>query len=1026
MKLKKSELYFIISILYCFIIFFGNDYLFSFIKDFENIKNYLVVIFPMIFIIYFVFKIFREKKLCQIVKENKTLVIVSTLLLLISIISIVFGIKISLTNIKGIINLMIIIAIINIVNFIDFSNEDSNLIKKHILIIFCATSIFAIFQYLIGFGLSTGGMEKYNIKGRVTSTFYISTLYDKYIILNIIYILYLLLKEDKKIYYVILFIGIIAFGLTFSRSSFIILTLVAVLFIVFSIITKKYKKLWILPVSLFLLFCINGYPLVIQSSVNYIYDKIKVPSNLRIEFINFIYKKDSCFYKFYEFQNELLNIWDNDFENLDSNDSENDFENINNGSNTDNKNGLDNMNSNNLNNGHESNPENMPNNNIEQIEDINSDKSLDSRAYFENVGKAVIKEHKLTGIGIGNYYYLYKNQNVNDYLINKIDTGKLYMYPHNNYIHVAAEIGIPGIILFIVLVILPILIKFRNKNEYIFLMLSLIALFLLTGLTESIMHAKHFVYVYLMIQMLIISIDNPKTSKKKMIIYLPKLIYGGMEKSLINFIKYGKYNKVYDLYLNVGYVVNKEMLDLIPKDVHLKIYCKGKWNILSKFTTFVKMGIEWICNIVSNRPYDYAISYAYQHYILATLARSASYNNYIFIHSDLKLSRTQKQINKLNKLCKYYKFDNIICVSNAARESFIETTNIRKDKVYTINNFINGNEIIEKSKEYVNDKFDFVVVARLDEKSKRISRVLEASKILKDKGYKFSVGIIGDGESYKDYDEYIKNNNLCDFVKLLGLKSNPYPYIKGSKSLVISSEYEGYSLSFLEAKILSTYIISTDVGDTKQDLPKENGVVVEKNANSIAKAMENVLNMKKLDIEPFDYNEFNKEQKDKYDLLFKDKQKVMFISSVGGHLTQLLELKKIFNNYNYVLVTEKTDVTKPMKDKYNIEYLPYGSRNQKLRYIFVLLWSCIKSLYYFIKYNPDVIVTTGANTAAAMCCLGKLFGKKVIYIESFAKRTSPTVTGKYIYKLHAYTTFVVQWESMLEFYPNAEYWGWIY
>lgn len=156
------------------------------------------------------------------------------------------------------------------------------------------------------------------------------------------------------------------------------------------------------------------------------------------------------------------------------------------------------------------------------------------------------------------------------------------------------------------------------------------------------------------------------------------------------------------------------------------------------------------------------------------------------------------------------------------------------------------------------------------------------------------------------------------------------------------------------------------------------------------------------------------------------KKKVMFISSVGGHLTQLLELKSIFNDYNYVLITEKTNVTRDMNKKYNMEYLPYGSRNQKIAYPFILLYSCLKSLFYFIKYNPNVIVTTGANTAAAMCCLGKIFGKKVIYIESFAKSKSPTVTGKYIYKLHAYTTFVVQWENMLKFYPKAEYWGGIY
>lgn len=158
----------------------------------------------------------------------------------------------------------------------------------------------------------------------------------------------------------------------------------------------------------------------------------------------------------------------------------------------------------------------------------------------------------------------------------------------------------------------------------------------------------------------------------------------------------------------------------------------------------------------------------------------------------------------------------------------------------------------------------------------------------------------------------------------------------------------------------------------------------------------------------------------------KKNSNVMFISSVGGHLTQLLQLKSLFNKYEYVLITEKTDVTKDMKNKYKISYLPYGSRNQKLLYPFILLANCFMSLFYLIKYNPNVIVTTGANTAAAMCCLGKLFGKKVIYIESFAKNNSPTITGKMIYKLHAYTKFVVQWETMLKYYPKAEYWGWIY
>ena len=154
------------------------------------------------------------------------------------------------------------------------------------------------------------------------------------------------------------------------------------------------------------------------------------------------------------------------------------------------------------------------------------------------------------------------------------------------------------------------------------------------------------------------------------------------------------------------------------------------------------------------------------------------------------------------------------------------------------------------------------------------------------------------------------------------------------------------------------------------------------------------------------------------------KKKVMFICSVGGHLTQMLQMKKIFNEYDYVLITEKTDVTKEMKDKYNIEYLVYGSRNYLFSYIFKFSFNIIKSLILFIKYRPKTIITTGTHTAVPMCYIGKLFRRKIIYIESFAKRTSPTLSGKMVYPIA--DIFIVQWESMLSIYPKAKYFGPIY
>ena len=56
--------------------------------------------------------------------------------------------------------------------------------------------------------------------------------------------------------------------------------------------------------------------------------------------------------------------------------------------------------------------------------------------------------------------------------------------------------------------------------------------------------------------------------------------------------------------------------------------------------------------------------------------------------------------------------------------------------------------------------------------------------------------------------------------------------------------------------------------------------------------------------------------------------------------------------------------------------------------------------------------------------IAKKFGKKLIYIESFAKINDPTKTGQFLYKYA--DQFYVQWEGMLEFYPDAIYLGGIY
>ncbi len=155
------------------------------------------------------------------------------------------------------------------------------------------------------------------------------------------------------------------------------------------------------------------------------------------------------------------------------------------------------------------------------------------------------------------------------------------------------------------------------------------------------------------------------------------------------------------------------------------------------------------------------------------------------------------------------------------------------------------------------------------------------------------------------------------------------------------------------------------------------------------------------------------------------KKRVMFIASTGGHLAELLQLKSLFPKYETFLITEKTKSNLSLKEEYpHVSYLIYGTKDHPFIYPFKLFANCLKSLFFYFKDHPDYIVTTGAHTAGPMCCIGKIFGSKIIYIETFANIHSKTITGKLI--SHFADTVIVQWESMLKLYPKAKYKGWIY
>ncbi len=80
-----------------------------------------------------------------------------------------------------------------------------------------------------------------------------------------------------------------------------------------------------------------------------------------------------------------------------------------------------------------------------------------------------------------------------------------------------------------------------------------------------------------------------------------------------------------------------------------------------------------------------------------------------------------------------------------------------------------------------------------------------------------------------------------DFV-LLGLKENPYPYLKAATLYVQPSRYEGKSIAIDEAKILGKPIVVTNFSTAKdQIISNKNGIIVDMNADALATSIANVL-----------------------------------------------------------------------------------------------------------------------------------------------------------------------------------------
>lgn len=148
----------------------------------------------------------------------------------------------------------------------------------------------------------------------------------------------------------------------------------------------------------------------------------------------------------------------------------------------------------------------------------------------------------------------------------------------------------------------------------------------------------------------------------------------------------------------------------------------------------------------------------------------------------------------------------------------------------------------------------------------------------------------------------------------------------------------------------------------------------------------------------------------------KSKKRVLAIASAGGHLTQLLRLRPAFLNAEVAYVT----TMKGAIDKSNGEkvYLVNDvSRDSKIGLILLL----IRLVFVFIRFRPNVLITTGAAPGVVALVFARKIGIKTLWVDSIANIDDLSLSGQIALKHSDFC--LTQWSHLVEKYKNLEYHG---
>jgi UDP-N-acetylglucosamine--N-acetylmuramyl-(pentapeptide) pyrophosphoryl-undecaprenol N-acetylglucosamine transferase len=146
---------------------------------------------------------------------------------------------------------------------------------------------------------------------------------------------------------------------------------------------------------------------------------------------------------------------------------------------------------------------------------------------------------------------------------------------------------------------------------------------------------------------------------------------------------------------------------------------------------------------------------------------------------------------------------------------------------------------------------------------------------------------------------------------------------------------------------------------------------------------------------------------------------VHIASSAGGHIELAVAVSAAFADYRRVWVLQPSLRARVLRREGEdvVELPPYDRRSGRRRFLGHFLQNVCRAAGIALRQRPRVVVTAGSGATVPFCLFARLVGARVVFVETMARVTGPSASGKVLSRLAA--RVLVQWPEVAASYPRA-------